>query len=333
MAPSGTHENGTADVAFGTLAKTNGAAPTWNGTSLGCAASYCHGGTMAGGTRTTPIWSLVDGTQVACTACHGMPPATVAKGARTHPQSSGTDCGNCHTGYTAAKVNVALHVNGTVDATFSCTSCHGDATRVLVTGADAQTASSPPVNAAGTAWSTFGVGAHLAHLNKGTGAIGAHVACSECHTVYAAAPTGGTDKHGNGVAEVVFGTRAKTGGAVPTYNAGSATVAPSCATSYCHGNFTVNANSHGVLAANISWNTAGPLACKSCHTVNASNVPVPNDSCHPPNFNHDGGNSCSSCHKNVNSAGTAITDATTHVDGTINGKCTDCHRGNTKVCQ
>jgi hypothetical protein len=41
----------------------------------------------------------------------------------------------------------------------------------------------------------------------------------------------------------------------------------------------------------------------------------------------------------VNSTGTAITAATTHVDGTINGKCTDCHTGaalgssKNRICQ
>jgi hypothetical protein len=62
---------------------------------------------------------------------------------------------------------------------------------------------------------------------------------------------------------------------------------------------------------------------------------VPNDSCHPPNYSHPGGNACEKCHKNANGTNTSarITKATTHVDGVVNGKCTDCHRSETKVCQ
>jgi predicted CxxxxCH...CXXCH cytochrome family protein len=345
MAPSGTHQDGIASVVFGALARTNGAAPTWSAGTLGCAASYCHGGTMAGGTATTPVWNVVDGSQATCLSCHGMPPATVAKGARAHPASSGTDCGNCHTGYTGTTVNVALHVNGTVDATGgTCTSCHGDSTRVLATGADAQAASAPP-QVANVGSYPFGPGAHQAHLNKGTGAIGKLVACSECHAVPASsAPTG---THENGRTDVTFGSLAKTvltlsnGTAgtpiAPVYLPGSATVSPSCSATYCHGNFILNAKSKGANAT-VSWDTPGPLACTACHLATSNGI-APNDSCHPPSFDHDGGNRCSDCHKNVNSTGTSITNATLHVNGAINGKCTDCHSGaslgssKNRICQ
>jgi predicted CxxxxCH...CXXCH cytochrome family protein len=352
-APAGsgdTHGDGIATVAFGALATTDGARPTWNTTvSLGCAASYCHGGTLVGGTDTAPLWTETGGAASACGACHGTPPAT--------PEHAGvtatTNCNGCHTGYngTAAAgvtVNAVLHIDGKIDATGgSCTSCHGDSTRVLLTGADAQTASAPPLAAnSGGPW-PFSPGAHLAHLNKGTGAIGKHVACSECHVVPASSAPSAT--HENGAANVSFGTLAKKvltlsngnpGTAIdPTYDAGSATVAPSCSTTYCHGQFTLNANSKGKQGVTIAWNVAGPLACSACHNVNGSGVPVPNDSCHPPNFNHDGGNRCSDCHKNVNSTGTAVTNANTHVDGVLNGKCTDCHSGaslgssKNRICQ
>ena len=57
----------------------------------------------------------------------------------------------------------------------------------------------------------------------------AKVKCVECHVVYAAAPTGAPgDTHGNGTANVVFGTLSKTGGANPTYNPGTTSTAPSC---------------------------------------------------------------------------------------------------------
>jgi predicted CxxxxCH...CXXCH cytochrome family protein len=330
-APSGTHENGAADVTFGTLSKTLGSSPAFSPGTLGCAASYCHGGTMAGGTNTAPTWNG-NAAQVACGTCHGIPPATVASGARPHPASSGSDCGSCHTGYTATTVNVALHVNGTIDASGgTCTSCHGDSNRVLVSGADAQAASAPPMVANSGTW-PFGPGAHLAHVNRGTGALGKPVACAECHVVPAS--SGPTGTHENGVADLAFGTLSRTvitgSPPNPVYHPGNASTAPSCSTTYCHGAFTVNPNSRGAnggQGGTPSWNTAGPLACSACHTVNGSGVPVPTDTCHPPNFNHDGGNRCSDCHKNVNSTGTAITNAAIHVDGVVNGKCVDCHKG------
>jgi hypothetical protein len=306
---------------------------------------------------------VVDGTQITCTSCHGMPPTTVNKNGAltTHPASTGTDCGNCHTGYTATTVNVALHVNGTVDATVSCTSCHGNSARVLASGADPQTTSAPPQPAgtAASAWWSADLtadpgGLHFKHLNRTTGAIGAHVKCAECHTVPSGPPGGGADTHGSGTANVSFGTlsrtRSGTTAPAPTWTASTVT----CAATYCHGNFTYtpaggtpNPNSKGVNYNGTAggtgtmpiWAVSGPspLACGACHFIpagNPANNPMPNDSCHPrttsnPNgFNHDGGNSCQSCHKNASgtATGTAtITSITTHVDGTVNGKCTDCH--------
>src|SRR6266498_1657298 len=58
----------------------------------------------------------------ACGSCHGIPPAS-------HPTT--TDCGMCHDGYTATTVNDVLHQNGVVDVIVSCSSCHGDPSRVV----------------------------------------------------------------------------------------------------------------------------------------------------------------------------------------------------------
>ncbi len=300
------HADGSVEIVFGRLAGTNGASPQYNpSASPSCSAVYCHGATLPGGTRTTPVWTQVDGTFTACGSCHAIPPPQ----ASGHPASNGSDCGSCHTGYTAASVNVDLHINGTVDATGgTCTSCHGDATRVLVTGADPQTPSAPPRDAAGP-WGATGAGAHLAHLNKGAGAIGAPVACAECHAVPATMGPSGT--HQNGAADVRFGTLARTRGAAPVWVAASL----SCSATYCHGQ-----GLSGGTKPTPGWTQVGGLACNTCHAA------PPADRCHPPQFRHGGGNSCNSCHKDTNSTGTAITDRRRHINGIVDGQCTDCHR-------
>src|SRR5205085_12275805 len=84
------HIDGTAAVAFGELARKNGARPSWNRAAASCSATYCHGASLAGGTNTTPQWTKVDGTQAACGSCHGVPPPT--------PLPDNPDCSSCHTG-------------------------------------------------------------------------------------------------------------------------------------------------------------------------------------------------------------------------------------------
>jgi len=299
------HPDGTTNLTWGPLARTGGVTPAWNPTTLTCATTYCHGATTGGGTLKAPAWTRVDGTQAACGTCHGVPPPA--------PHVQNTACGGCHAGYTATTVNLTTHVDGQVQASgMTCSSCHGDPGRVLVTGADAQTRSAPPLDTQGRSGTSLrGVGAHLAHLNRTAGAVGAPTACGECHAV----PSSMT--HSNGRVEVAFGTRARTGGAAPTYDSTSLT----CSATYCHGQ-GLKGGSKPVPA----WNQALSLGCATCHAA------PPNDNCHPPSFNHEGGNSCSSCHRHVNAAGTAVTNARLHVNGIVEGKCTDCHRNEARVC-
>jgi predicted CxxxxCH...CXXCH cytochrome family protein len=292
------------DLTWGPLATTGGAKPTYDDATASCAASYCHGGTTAlkGGTLTRPVWNKVDGTQAACGTCHGAPPPA--------PHVRNTACGGCHAGYTATAVGaaaLATHVNGVVDTVvLACTTCHGDAARTLVTGADAKARAAPPRDTAG-ATTGPGVGLHLNHLNQAK--LGKPVACSECHPV----PSSMT--HANGTVQVAFGTLSKTGGKAPVWNA----TALSCAATYCHAPPVTT--SGGFTAQTPTWTQTTPLTCATCHPS------PPNDRCHPPNFNHGGGNKCSSCHKDTNSAGTAITNTTLHMNGVVDGKCSDCHGG------
>jgi predicted CxxxxCH...CXXCH cytochrome family protein len=127
-----------AELSFGTLAKTGGALPAWNGTT--CANTYCHG-KFTGGTTTTPAWTIVDGSQVRCgSACHALPPSTGDHRKSVHINKP---CSDCHgSGFTSSAVRIVDHINGRKEvggtgskitswtaSTRSCKStCHGTET-------------------------------------------------------------------------------------------------------------------------------------------------------------------------------------------------------------
>ncbi|MBI5443729.1 MAG: CxxxxCH/CxxCH domain-containing protein [Deltaproteobacteria bacterium] len=82
----------TATMAFSGLAVAQGSPqPTWDRTEATCSNTYCHGGSLAGGTNSAPVWTAVGQGQAACGACHGLPPPA------PHPTLSGsTGCATCH---------------------------------------------------------------------------------------------------------------------------------------------------------------------------------------------------------------------------------------------
>jgi predicted CxxxxCH...CXXCH cytochrome family protein len=307
------HANGTVDMTFGALAKTGGLAPSFSASTATCSSTYCHGASLPGGSNTTPQWTKVDGTQAACGTCHGIPPAA----STGHPSvgSATTVCAGCHPATVKPDGTIdtagGKHVNGVVDvAASSCTSCHGDATRVAVAGADVNVEAAPPVDTHGnTATTARGVGAHQAHVNNGSGALSTPTACAECHVVPTSIP------HANGTVNVTFGTKATTGGVTPTWNG------TSCATTYCHG-----ATLAGGTNKSPSW-TGGSsqAACGTCHGV-------------PPSSGKHGDHSgrvCSDCHGGTYTSSSA--DPSLHVNGTVNvgnkvtswnpttGACVGCH--------
>ena len=267
---SSSHSNGRVDLTFGPIATAGGAAPGWTGTS--CSATFCHGNFNGGNAGNAPQWTKVDGTQAACGTCHGVPPSN-------HSWDS-TNCGSCHSGYTATAVNLDLHVNGRIDvAALSCTSCHGDAAR---------NDAAPPVGTHGeTATTARAVGAHQAHLRSGPFSDG--VACSECHVVPASAT------HTDGVVDLRFGVIATTGGVAPRWNGAS------CSATYCHGSFS------GGIAANApQWTKVDgtQAACGTCHAQQ-------------PGTGHHGthrseGITCGRCHAGY---GATSVNAALHVNG------------------
>ena len=285
---STSHSNGTAEIAFGTIAATGGTSPAWNGAT--CSNVYCHG-SFTGGNRTyAPTWTSPAATS--CGTCHGVPPVA--------PHSQSTDCGSCHTGYTSTTVNASLHVNGKVDvANLTCSSCHGDATRVATT-LNPDLPAAPPKDAKGnTATTARGVGAHQRHLVAGT--LSAGTACGECHVV----PTSTT--HSNGAVEVVFGSLSKTGGVNPAWNGSG------CASSYCHGNFK-----NGTTTYVPSWTAPAASACGTCHGL-------------PPGGTHPANAACATCHAGYTATSVNLTNHLNGVVDVIGLSCTSCHGSAARV--
>jgi predicted CxxxxCH...CXXCH cytochrome family protein len=87
--------------------------------------TYCHGSTLNGGSLPAPRWSITDGTQAACGACHGVPPVG---GGHPFVSSAVTGCSVCHPDTMNANgtLNVAggKHVDGVIQASGG----HGDYT-------------------------------------------------------------------------------------------------------------------------------------------------------------------------------------------------------------
>jgi predicted CxxxxCH...CXXCH cytochrome family protein len=221
----------------------------------------------------------------ACNSCHGAPPPV--------PHVQKLDCGGCHTGYTASTVNPATHLDGTVEyAPLTCTSCHGDESR----GLDPFFAAAPPTGTRGESLATEpAVGAHQAHLNAGP--LASAMACADCHNP----PT--DTLHATGEVEFSWSILAS-GGGTPTYNPTTHT----CASTYCHGNFT------GGKADNApSWIGGSAVAeCGSCHGL-------------PPALPHTQSTGCAMCHEGYS---ISQVNPATHVNGLVDVKsltCSSCH--------
>ena len=314
---STTHSNGTADITWGTVAKTAGANPTFEPNTVTCNAVYCHGTTLAaanagGATAKTPVWTTVDGSFDSCGAsCHTNPPGG------SHPQN--TNCATCHPeviqsydpiGKLAVWKDKALHIDGILEVkTLTCTTCHGYAVN---------NNPAPPLGTKGeTLTSQAAVGAHTQHLNSSN--WHRQVKCDDCHVV----PT--STSHSNGVFDFAWGGPAAVNGATPSFDTATVT----CSGVYCHGNtLPFGANATGTLKMTPVWTKVDGTydSCgQSCHTT-------------PPGAPHVQNNNCQDCHGAVISSftpgfnGAAPTvvwkDATRHVDGIIDApalSCTACH--------
>ncbi len=287
------HLDGTpdAEVVFGGLSEQDGATPAWDRGTATCAGSYCHGATLSGGSLSAPKWTVVDGSQKACGTCHGAPPPS------PHPASP--ICGTCHQDATldGAIGDASRHIDGTLDVRtdFACNACHG--------GPDNP---APPRDLEGGDQTTrVTVGAHQPHL-RALSALSTALACEDCHQMPGSLEAAG---HIDTLrpAEVVFGPRARAGGASPQWNRATGT----CSGTYCHGT-TLNAG--GTATAPLWTRVDGTQdTCTSCHGKS------PPTGRHPSVFNkHSSITDCNQCHNGVaNATATAITDPTLHIDGTV----------------
>jgi predicted CxxxxCH...CXXCH cytochrome family protein len=287
VVPASPASHGAQVVVFSGRATTGGAAPTWTPATLTCSSTYCHGAFPGGAGANAVQWS---GAAPQCGSCHLVPPTATSTG-HVHPQY--TDCGACHPGYTSSSVATDTHVDGRIDVTLTCTSCHGDPARAGRTDAGTPPqalAPAPPKDSTG-ATSSAAVGAHLRHLVNPR--FSRPVNCEECH--FGAIPT--SADHADGTVQVAFGPLSKTifptdtrAPFEPTWNGAS------CSTSYCHGNFKNGAGDNP-----ISWAT-GSAACGTCHGF-------------PPGGTHANIADCSLCHPPFLNG---LPDPAFHLNGVVN---------------
>lgn len=213
-------------------------------------------------------------------------------------------CQTCHasdyTGGTTNKSCLTCHTgeNGPEE----CNTCHGDFSN--------PERIAPPRGVNGDTSTTYhGVGAHTSHVYENT--LTSNFRCSQCHSFRGLYSQGHFDT--DLPAEVTFGILAKTQNVNPIYNYDNYT----CASTYCHGNFTFYADStlaglkfayaNGTIKGNnktVTWTKVNQseASCGSCHGL-------------PPEGHVDFGVSCSTCHSAVVDNNNNIIDKTKHING------------------
>jgi predicted CxxxxCH...CXXCH cytochrome family protein len=136
--------------------------PAYDSVTGACSNTYCHGGTLPGGTDKAPKWNdgnyLTGDRAIDCAKCHGYPPVTSTRLAHTPPEDYAV-CSGCHPHNgtrqsTDPLVPNDLHMDGRLQASKYCDTCHDYDTR----------------GANNTIWgksqmSVESFGAHAAHIN------------------------------------------------------------------------------------------------------------------------------------------------------------------------
>jgi predicted CxxxxCH...CXXCH cytochrome family protein len=269
---------GPAEVTFGALARHEGRSPRYLAAEHRCADTYCH-------REAEPNWVPSEQPAPRCERCHGMPPPP------PHPQSNA--CERCHgevVGPLGTIITPSRHVDGIVDVSERCDSCHGSGPL-----------GAPPPDLAGqTDPSSLGVGAHALHL---AGGVGRPVACDACHEV---PETVGAPGHlGPPPAEVLFSGIAVVAGRMPSWSRDSRR----CADSWCHGPSAPG----GVSPI---WTAPSSPSCTSCHGM-------------PPPPPHPQMPDCVRCHGEVIDASGLIVAVDRHIDGVVDVAlpvlCNACH--------
>jgi predicted CxxxxCH...CXXCH cytochrome family protein len=111
-----------AELTFSGVATAGAASPAWDGVK--CANTYCHATTVRAnedlkGALTAPQWTKVDGTQVYCGSCHGIPPIEPDPNKPQTKHPIAYECPDCHKNLSSGFIfkDPSLHVNGKVDMT------------------------------------------------------------------------------------------------------------------------------------------------------------------------------------------------------------------------
>jgi predicted CxxxxCH...CXXCH cytochrome family protein len=159
-----------------------------------CSNIYCHGASLPGGTDKAPKWT--DGTYLTgtratdCAKCHGYPPETSTRMPHS-PAANFMTCTGCHPHdgtrqSTDPLLGSDFHMNGNLEATGFCNTCHDYDTR----GVNGSTWGKSQIG-------IEGFGAHAMHINylktrmnvttmdankDVFGSVNYNGICGECHT-------------------------------------------------------------------------------------------------------------------------------------------------------
>ncbi len=276
------------------------------------------------GAHTDPNWLTATGGDHTAAALNQSPPFQTCLachagfGAADPNNDAGSSCNTCHA--------AALAGAATTNWQQNCVFCHGSKAALLTYTVADQTSDpwiiAPPTGARGeTATTSLAVGAHQQHASATGNVLSTAFACSECHTPTLPPDISQTDhlSADGSVPVLLAGALATHGGVQGTFTA------PSCAATYCHGNYTFT---FGTGTPAVSGNNATPVwnqvdgtfaACTSCHGA-------------PPNTGRHAfhittvGLDCSACHNGVATGSGASVPVTNgaivgpsfHVNGSVN---------------
>lgn len=312
------------------------------GVNQTCANVYCHGGTLTGGSNTTPNWTATN--QAVCGNCHGVtaaaPPTT---GGHLRHAGSGVAgrlalaCSICH-GATTDN----LHINGNVTWNLSALgsvaqykTAAGAFATTGGTGAVAPSASYGQCNniyCHSTVQGAGGLGAPGAYSQPTWG--GAALTCGSCHRDMAtdAAATGSHVKHVQGLGFACSVCHNGLGHDVASHADGTINLAfsgPAVGTVYSKGTSFVPGSGYGSCtntchSVPVTWGTAFAADCTGCHGGNAASSRVLDTGMHAKHLNQvqllSGTLACAECHNATVSLASdrAITTAANHANGTAN---------------
>ncbi|WP_020674949.1 CxxxxCH/CxxCH domain c-type cytochrome [Geopsychrobacter electrodiphilus] len=314
------HQNGVVNFA-------TGIADAGSGLNVSCSAA-CHS-TVTG---KAALWSDAS---LACTACHGNPPADGGGDSLAHSRhiAAGLTCATCHVttpvdtshitntaGATdlavlqnmaqalPAEANVVVSTWDNVNNTCANAACHNPSADTHLADWDTSISSCTLChgdNAVSPATTGMVSGSHRQHLDNAT-TFGNNRTCTDCH----ADPAGNT-AHRNGTLEVLPGLTYNGEVAIPSVGVGN------CSTSQCHSSNNKGTSPFFTYAPSPTWgdNTAADK-CILCH----AKPPVNGDhQAHWDATRQANGMTCQSCHNGTATPGfTIVTGGGSHLNAIPN---------------